>query len=127
MLADAAPLAIRSTSSATGDIAAFDQPHDLVFSNAALQWLGDHGALFPDLAALVKPGGCLAVQMASNFYAQSHALLTETAKEGPWARKLANGWRPLAVEELDWYVRLFGRGRLQGRRLGNRVLLRAPG
>ncbi len=87
------------------DIAGFDQPHDLIYSNAALQWLGDHEGLIPRLAGLVKPGGCLAVQMPSNFYARSHALLTEVAAEGPWAAKLANGWWPLAVEELGWYVR----------------------
>jgi trans-aconitate 2-methyltransferase len=89
-----------------GDIADFDEARDLIFSNAALQWLGDHDRLIPRLAGLVKPGGCFAVQMPSNFYAQSHALLTETATDGSWAPKLANGWRPLSVEPLDWYVRL---------------------
>lgn len=89
-----------------GDIAEFAEPQDLVYSNAALQWLGGHESLIPHLAALVHPGGCFAVQMPSNFYARSHALLTEIAREGPWAPKLADGWRPLAVNELDWYVRL---------------------
>ena len=36
---------------------------DLIFANAALQWVGDHPAIFPKLAALVNPGGVLAMQM----------------------------------------------------------------
>ncbi len=89
-----------------GDIAGYGRPADLVFSNAALHWLGDHPALIPRLAGLVRPGGVFAVQMPSNFYARSHMLLTETARTGPWAPKLAYGWRPLSVHPLDYYVRL---------------------
>ena len=39
------------------------QPVDLIFSNAALQWVADHGALLPRLVSMLKPGGYLAVQM----------------------------------------------------------------
>jgi trans-aconitate 2-methyltransferase len=88
-----------------GDIADFDEPHDLIFSNAALQWLGDHDQLIPRLAELVNPGGCLAVQMPSNFYAKSHALLNETAATGPWAARLAGGWRPPGSMPPDFYVK----------------------
>src|SRR5581483_615931 len=34
-------------------------PYDLVFSNAAVQWVGDHENLIPRLLARVAPGGCL--------------------------------------------------------------------
>jgi trans-aconitate 2-methyltransferase len=87
-----------------GDIAEFDEPHDLVFSNAALQWLDDHETLFPRLGSLVNPGGCFAVQMPGNFYAPSHQLINETARNGPWAEKLAQGWRPIMSLDLDWYI-----------------------
>jgi len=36
---------------------------DLVFSNAALQWMPDHERLIPGLFALLNPGGVLAAQM----------------------------------------------------------------
>src|SRR4051812_24760248 len=41
------------------DIATFssDEPFDIVFSNAALQWVGDHRRLLPRLARLVAPAG----------------------------------------------------------------------
>lgn len=64
-----------------GDIATWqpDSPPALIFSNAVLHWLGDHGALMPRLAALLAPRGVLAVQMPGNFLAPSHALLRAVA------------------------------------------------
>lgn len=58
-----------------------DRPPALIFSNAALHWLGDHAALMPRLAALLAPGGVLAVQMPVNFMAPSHALLRQVAAD----------------------------------------------
>ena len=45
-----------------GDIAEWapDQPVDVVFSNAALQWLPDHPQLFKRLTTMLVPGGELA-------------------------------------------------------------------
>ena len=56
------------------DIASFtvDAPFDLVFSNAALQWLPDHGALLRRMTALLAPGGQLAVQVPRNEAHPSH-------------------------------------------------------
>jgi len=45
---------------------------DLIFSNAALHWLGDHPQLLPGLIAQLAEGGVLAVQMPSDFVAPSH-------------------------------------------------------
>ena len=39
------------------------EPFDLVFSNAALQWLPDHAQLLPRLLGWVRPGGALAFQV----------------------------------------------------------------
>lgn len=58
-----------------------DQPPALIFSNAALHWLGDHATLLPRLARLLLPGGVLAVQMPRQFGAPSHALLRDLAAE----------------------------------------------
>ena len=49
----------------------------LIFSNAALHWLGDHARLMPRLAGLLAPGGTLAVQMPRQSDAPSHRLLRE--------------------------------------------------
>jgi trans-aconitate 2-methyltransferase len=77
-------------------------PVDLIFTNAALQWLDHHETLFPRLAGLVKPGGVFACQMPSSFHQPSHLLIEETARNGPWAPKLT-GWRKLEVKPLSWY------------------------
>lgn len=60
-----------------------DAPVDVVFTNAALQWLPDHAALFPRLLAALRPGGVLAVQMPRNFDEPSHRLMREVATAGP--------------------------------------------
>ncbi len=87
------------------DINDFDEPADLIFSNAALQWVDNHDNLFPRLASLVKPGGVLAVQMPASFDQPSHVLLEKTARSGPWANKLAD-WYKLQIRPLRWYVDL---------------------
>ena len=51
----------------------------LIFSNAALHWLGDHPVLLPRLASLLVPGGTLAVQMPRQFMAPSHRFLRDIA------------------------------------------------
>jgi trans-aconitate 2-methyltransferase len=39
---------------------------DLIFSNAALQWVEGHETLVPRLVGMLRPGGQLAVQVPSN-------------------------------------------------------------
>lgn len=70
-----------------GDIAAFkpEKPVDLIFTNAALQWLPDHAALFPRLAGLLAPGGVFACQLPIAYESRHHAVLREVAEEGAWA------------------------------------------
>ena len=62
---------------------------DLVFSNAALQWILGHETLFPRIARLVKPGGQFAVQMPANGKAPSHRMAAVVASEEPAAEEAA--------------------------------------
>jgi trans-aconitate 2-methyltransferase len=61
---------------------------DVIFSNAALQWLPDHATLLPRLFAHLAPGGVLALQMPRNFGSPSHVLLRAVADAGPWSAQL---------------------------------------
>ncbi|QWT47007.1 methyltransferase domain-containing protein [Azospira inquinata] len=90
-----------------GDAATWvpDGPQDLIFSNAALHWLGGHDRLFPRLMDCLAPGGVLAVQMPANFQAPSHALIRALAARPPWADLLA-GAAMGAVAEVEDYYRL---------------------
>lgn len=73
-----------------GDITAFapDTPPDLSFTNAALQWVPDHAALFPRLVGMLAPGGVFACQVPVTWDELWHVQLRETAAEGPWAERL---------------------------------------
>jgi trans-aconitate 2-methyltransferase len=51
----------------------------LIFSNAALHWLPAHDALMPRLAAMLAPGGVLAVQMPRQWGAPSHRFIRDIA------------------------------------------------
>ena len=66
-----------------GNIEAFvaDRAFDLIFSNAALQWLPDHPALLRRLASFLTSHGQLAIQMPWNDSHPSHAIAGEVAKE----------------------------------------------
>ena len=54
-------------------------PPALIFSNAALHWLGDHATLLPPLAACIAPRGLLAVQMPGQHGAPSHSRCARSA------------------------------------------------
>lgn len=64
---------------------------DVIFSNAALQWVPDHAALFPQLVAAIRPGGQLLVQMPNQHQNISNRLLHELAGQEPYAAAL-KGW-----------------------------------
>jgi len=83
-----------------GDIpqwAAGDERFDLVFSNAALQWVGGHAAVFPQMLARVAEGGALAVQVPGNYTSAQHQLMRTVAERfGLQVR----GWH---TYDLDFY------------------------
>lgn len=82
------------------------EPLDILFSNAALQWLKSHSDLFPRLFRQLAPGGVLAVQMPHNHYAASHTVMAEAAEAGPWADRLRPLARRFPVESADFYYDL---------------------
>jgi trans-aconitate 2-methyltransferase len=95
-----------------GDLAAVDDgPYDLVLSNAALHWVPDHAALLPRLAALLAPGGQLALQIPANEEHPSHAIAREVAREPDLAAALAGFVRESPVLAPEEYARvLWGLG-----------------
>lgn len=65
--------------------------YDVVFSNAALQWLPDHAALYPQLFSHVAQDGALAIQMPSSFDRPAHRLLREMAASIAWRKWFPSG------------------------------------
>ena len=82
------------------------QRPDLIFANAALQWLPDHEALFPRLMSYLAEDGALAVQMPDNRQEPSHALMRLVAADGPWADRLVPIAKTRAViaTHVDYYA-----------------------
>ncbi len=78
-------------------------PVDVLYSNAALHWLGDHEVLFPRLLAQVAPGGTMAVQMPGMHAAPLRALQPEVARRGPWAELLKGVDSARAILETGDY------------------------
>lgn len=89
----------------TGDIAEWApaEPYDLVFSNAALQWVPDHERLLPRLMDAVAAAGALAVQMPRNHDFATHALMRQVAADGPWHDRLAGARDPSPVKPPEFY------------------------
>lgn len=93
-----------------GDLATFaGGPFDVVLSNAAIHWVPDHEALLPRLAALVAPGGQLAVQAPANDHHPSHAVAREVAREPAFAGPLGGFVRESPVLAPEVYARLLFR------------------
>ncbi|MFN3953600.1 MAG: methyltransferase domain-containing protein [Pararhodobacter sp.] len=101
---------------AEADIATWrpDAPPALIFSNAALHWLGDHATLMPHLAGLLAPGGVLAVQMPGNFLAPSHALLRAVAAQLFAGRFEAEPYVPPVSTARDYLALLAPLGQAEG-------------
>lgn len=76
---------------------------DLLFSNAALHWVGQHEILFPRLLDMLSPGGVLAVQMPGNFDAPSHRLIRELAASPAWSGKVGSGRMGTILGMADYH------------------------
>ncbi|MFN7132221.1 MAG: methyltransferase domain-containing protein [Myxococcales bacterium] len=113
MLARARPHEGGGLSFALHDIAAFtagaEATWDLVFSNAALQWLPDQPAVLASVARLVAPGGQLAIQVPANHDHPSHALAHAVAAESPYREALGGHRRATPVLAPEAYATLLHR------------------
>jgi trans-aconitate 2-methyltransferase len=82
------------------------EPVDVIFSNAALQWLPDHATLFPRLLACLAPEGILAVQMPAMHNEPVRALQPIVASSGPWYQQLSRVTSAPPILEPDAYYDL---------------------
>jgi trans-aconitate 2-methyltransferase len=118
MLAKSAAYAGTGLRFEQGDIGtlADEAGFDVVFSNAALQWVPGHDTLFPRLAEMVRPGGQFAVQMPSNHDHVSHVVAHRVAGAEPF-RTLLDGYvREVPVLDIGYYASLlFGLGFVEQR------------
>ncbi len=60
------------------------QRYDLVFSNAALQWIPNHELLLRSLFGLLKPQGALAVQVPANNDSPLYRAVVQVSGKAEW-------------------------------------------
>ena len=77
---------------------------DIVFSNAALQWMPDHDRLIPHLFSSLNTGGVFAVQVPNNSDSLMHAAVLITAKSRQWRNRLP-GDPPQTYDSPEAYYR----------------------
>lgn len=108
MLEKAAAFAGNGLRFKISDLATFEakEPFDLVFSNAAVQWVPDHPRLLERLYRLVAPGGQLALQMPANHDHPSHLAARAVAAREPFASALAGYTRESPVLAPERYASL---------------------
>jgi trans-aconitate 2-methyltransferase len=63
-------------------------PVDLIYSNAALQWVDRHAELLPRLLSFLAPGGALAIQMPMMRETPLHRVARELAASAEWAEDM---------------------------------------
>lgn len=94
---------------------------DLIFSNAALQWLDGHETLFPRLISKLNSGGQLAVQMPYQPENILNKILFGMADEEPYRTDLGHWNRPSSVLNIDDYAQILFDGGLEQLELSLRI------
>lgn len=80
-----------------------DVPVDLIYSNAALHWLPDHGQLIPRLFSLVADGGALAFQIPSSTFVTVRKLIHEISLDAAWPDRLEPARKALTMKSPAFY------------------------
>ncbi len=89
-----------------GSIEQVEGKWDLIFSNAAIQWVDNHSELIPRLASLLKPGGQIAVQMPANHNHPTQRLMADVAKQDPYIDALGGWQREWSVLSIKEYAEI---------------------
>lgn len=83
---------------------------DLIFSNAALQWLPNHPQLLSNLAKHLTMHGQLAIQMPSNFDYPTHIIAKELGNRPPFKEALSGGKLPAVLRPEEYSQILYKLG-----------------
>lgn len=79
---------------------------DLVFSNAAIQWIDDHARLIPKMISILKSDGQLAIQMPSQKENVLNQMLLDMVQEEPFSSAL-KGWKKISpILSIDEYAQI---------------------
>lgn len=85
------------------DALSLDGRYDLLFSNACLQWIPDHGTLIPSLMDKLNDEGILAVQIPMNGDEPLFRLISELSSEPRWGFSDAQLQPNRVLTPLEYY------------------------
>jgi len=80
-----------------------ERRYNLIFSNAALHWVVNHGVLFPRLLSHLAYDGALAVQMPCNLSSPANQAMKKVAADPCWAGALEHAAENTFVEPAAFY------------------------
>ncbi len=109
MLAKSIPFVKENVSFAKRSIQeqlAQEEQWDLIFSNAALQWIDDHATLIPRIVSKLKPGGQLAIQIPAQNDNILNLMILELVQQEPYASALGHWKRESPVLSIDDYAQI---------------------
>lgn len=90
-----------------------NQKYNLIFSNAALQWLDNHEELFPKLIDHLTENGQFAVQMPMQADNVLNQILLELVQELPFSEYLSGWKRKPTMLSIDEYAQIMFDGGLK--------------
>jgi len=83
-----------------------DTKWDLVFSNAAIQWVNNHEEILPRIIAMLKPEGQLVIQIPDQTQNVANLILHKLAGDEPFSAALNNWKRDTPVLDIERYAQL---------------------
>ncbi|MCL5738685.1 MAG: methyltransferase domain-containing protein [Bacteroidetes bacterium] len=91
-----------------GDASNFtsDRTFDVVFSNAALQWMQNHDSLIPQLFSIAAPGGTLAVQVPANNESSLHKAVLSVSSKEKWSKFTSGCESLMNYQTAEYYYNL---------------------
>jgi trans-aconitate 2-methyltransferase len=113
---DASDAMLARTGAVAGDGLSFEKgnisdwhapgPVDVLFSNAALQWVPDHEHLLPQLISQLAPSGQLAVQVPANDDHPAYVLVRQLVAREPYRTQLQGYVRQSFILTPERYAAL---------------------
>lgn len=80
-----------------------EKPFDVVFSNAAFQWLADHEQLMQHCASLSAPGGAIAFQIPCDRYSPIRRDIDDIASDPRWISRMREPMNALTMHPAGFY------------------------
>lgn len=80
-----------------------EKKYDVIFSNAALQWVPNHHSLFRSLMGNLAKGGVLATQVPYHYESPLHQAIVGVSKDNKWSDSMNSARKALTHESASFY------------------------